>query len=307
VLVLVSDSTVAAVAFVLLRAPFWATMDTIILPLAAAGAHRSGLGRGAVMGLLTLGWGAASTVGPVIAGGIADGVGDRAAFASMVLWCVLAGLWLIVTARANEAVVDLDRLYGARDLDELREEYERIAASYDSELIEKMGYRSPQAVAAAVQRFLRPNARLLDAGAGTGLLGLALKDVGFTRLDGLDLSPAMLAEAARKGVYGDLREARLGDALEYATGTYDGVAAAGVLTVGHAPASCLDELVRVTKPGGHVIFTLRSDQTLPGYAEKMAELEQAERWMLVERGEEFQALPAGEPEVRVRVWVFRVL
>jgi MFS family permease len=307
VLVLVSDSTVAAVAFVLLRAPFWATMDTIILPLAAAGAHRSALGRGSVMGLLTLGWGGASTVGPVIAGGIADGVGDRAAFASMVVWCGLAGLWLLRTARATEAVVDLDRLYGARDLDELREEYERIAASYDSELIDGMGYRSPQAVAAAAQRFLPPDARLLDAGAGTGLLGSALKDLGFTRLDGLDLSPAMLAQAARKGVYGDLREARLGDALEYATGAYDGVAAAGVLTVGHAPASCLDELVRVTKPGGHVIFTLRSDQTLPGYAEKIAELEQAERWTLVERGEEFQALPAGEPEVRVRVWVFRVL
>ena len=50
VLVLSSTSTVAAVAFVLLRAPPWSTMDTIIYPLAAAGAHRSALGRGSVMG-----------------------------------------------------------------------------------------------------------------------------------------------------------------------------------------------------------------------------------------------------------------
>jgi hypothetical protein len=80
-----------------------------------------------------------------------------------------------------------------------------------------------------------------------------------------------------------------------------------VLTVGHAPAECLDELVRVTRPGGHVIFTLRSDQTPPGYDEKMAELEDTHRWQLVERGDEFQALPVAEPEVLVRVWVFRVL
>jgi MFS family permease len=305
VLVIVSDSTLAAVAFVLLRAPFWATMDTIILPLAAAGAHRSALGRGAVMGLLTLGWGAASTVGPVVAGGIADGVGDRAAFASMVGWCALAGLWLLRPARAT--AVDLDRLYGARNLDELRDEYERIAPTYDRALLDGMGYLSPDAVAAVARRLLPPDARVLDVGAGTGLLGVALAEAGFTRLDALDLSPAMLAEAERKDVYGDLREGRLGERLDYESGAYDGVAAAGVLTTGHAPASCLDELVRVTRPGGHIIFTLRSDQVPPGYTEKIAELERAERWTLVEQGEAFQALPVGEPEVLVRVWVFRVL
>ena len=82
---------------------------------------------------------------------------------------------------------------------------------------------------------------------------------------------------------------------------------AGVLTAGHAPATTLDELVRVTRPGGHVIFTLRSDTALPGFDDKIAELERARRWTLVDRGDEFQALPRGEPEVLVRVWAFRVL
>jgi hypothetical protein len=84
------------------------------------------------------------------------------------------------------------------------------------------------------------------------------------------------------------------------------VVAAGVLTTGHAPATCLDELVRITRPGGHVIFTLRSDQVPPGYEQKIVELEQSGRWQLLERGDEFQALPTGEPEVLVRVWTFRV-
>jgi MFS family permease len=309
VLVLASSSTLAAVSFILLRAPFWSTMDTIIYPLAAAGAHRSALGRGSVMGLLTVGWASASTVGPLIAGAIADGLSAQAAYAVMMACCAALGIWLLRASPRPEqnAHVDLDRLYGAGTLDELRGEYERIASAYDDELIDGMGYRSPAAVAGVARRLLPADARILDVGAGTGLLGVALADAGFESLDGLDLSPAMLTEAARKGVYGELREGRLGDELDYETGDYDGVVAAGVLTAGHAPASCLDELVRITRPGGHVIFTLRSDQRLPGYDEKMAELSDAGRWEPVERGDEFQALPSGEPDVLVRVWAFRVL
>ena len=310
VLVLISPSTVAAVAFVLLRAPPWSTMDTIIYPLAAKGAHRSALGRGSVMGLVMLGWAAASTIGPILAGAIADSAGDRVAYAVMIMVCALVGLWLLRAGRqasAPRVAVDLSRLYGAVDLDELRSEYDRIASAYDVGVGEKMGYASPDAVAAVAERLLAPNASILDAGAGTGLLGVALTGAGFGRLDGIDLSAGMLDEAARKGVYRDLREGRLGDALSYETGSYDGVVSAGVLTAGHAPASSLDELVRVTRRGGHVIFTLRSDRAPPGFDDKIAELERTGRWELVERGDEFQALPAGEPAVLVRVWAFRVL
>jgi MFS family permease len=310
-LVLASSSTLAAVAFILLRAPAWSTMDTIIYPLAAAGAHRSAIGRGSVMGLVMLGWAAASTVGPLLAGGIADVAGDRAAYAVMIGFCVLIGGWLLRTSSRvarPRASIDLERLYGARNLDELRSEYDRIATAYDAALVEGLGYRSPGAVAAVARRLLEPSARVLDVGAGTGLLGAELAEAGFTRLDGLDLSPGMLSEARSKGVYGELREARLGDELEYETAGYDGVVAAGVLTTGHAPAESLDELVRITKPGGHVIFTLRSDDGgPPGFDEKIVELEDARRWELVERGAEFQAMPVGEPDVLVRVWAFRVL
>lgn len=310
VLPLSSTSTVVVVAFVLLRAPPWSTMDTIIYPLAAAGAHRSALGRGSVMGLVMLGWAAASTVGPILAGAIADALGDRAAYVVMLAVCMLVGGWLLYTARHASTVhasVDLSRLYGADDLDTLRTEYDRIATAYDVGVGEKMGYSSPQAVARVAERLLHLDDEILDAGAGTGLLGSTLASTGFRRLDGVDMSPGMLREAARKGVYRDLRAGTLGEPLAYETGSYDGVVSAGVLTAGHAPASSLDELVRVTRRGGHVIFTLRSDQPLPGFDDKIAELAHAGRWELIERGEEFQALPEGEPDVLVRVWAFRVL
>jgi SAM-dependent methyltransferase len=116
----------------------------------------------------------------------------------------------------------------------------------------------------------------------------------------------MLAEAERKGVYRSLVEARLGERLPYEDASYDAVVSSGVLTTGHAPASSLDELARITRAGGHVVFTLRSDETPPGYDEKIAELLARARWELVERGDEFQAMPTSEPDVLVRVWAFRV-
>jgi SAM-dependent methyltransferase/MFS family permease len=312
-LVIASSSTAAAVAFILLRAPFWSTMDTIILPLAATGAHRSLIGRGSVMGLLTLSWAAASTAGPLIAGALAGASGADAAFALMILWCALAGMWLFRAGPSRRRVeaavpdVDLHRLYDATSVDELRDEYDRIAASYDTWLIDDMGYRSPSSVVDVARRLLSSDARILDAGAGTGLLGHELAQAGFTNLEGLDMSGEMLSQAAGKGVYRDLREGMLGDPLDYPSGTYDSVVSAGVLTTGHAPAACLDELVRITRAGGLVIFTLRSDEMPPGYEDKMAELESAGNWTLVEQGDEFQALPIGEPEVLVRVWAYRVL
>ena len=79
-----------------------------------------------------------------------------------------------------------------------------------------------------------------------------------------------------------------------------------MLTTGHAPASSLDELVRVTRPGGHIVFTLRADRMPPGYDAKLTELVEAGCWELVERGDEFQAMPTSEPDVLVRVWAFRI-
>ncbi len=74
-------------------------------------------------------------------------------------------------------------------------------------------------VATVCIRVLEREHHILDAGAGTGLLGVALAEAGFRTLDALDLSPAMLVEAERKGVYDELCEGRLGDALPNASGS----------------------------------------------------------------------------------------
>jgi precorrin-6B methylase 2 len=53
-------------------------------------------------------------------------------------------------------------------------EYERIADAYDHELAGPEDCLSPAAVAAVCLRVLARDARVLDVGAGTGLLGVAL-------------------------------------------------------------------------------------------------------------------------------------
>ena len=51
-------------------------------------------------------------------------------------------------------------------------------------------------------KFLPQNdVEILDFGGGTRVSGLALKEAGFSAIDGIDLSPEMLQAAASHGVY----------------------------------------------------------------------------------------------------------
>ena len=99
----------------------------------------------------------------------------------------------------------------------------------------------------------------------------------------------------------------MGETLDYDTDSFDAVVTVGVLTVGHAPASSLEELVRVTKPGGHIVFSLRPDvYEGNGFREKQDDLVAQGKWKLAEMTDEFQPMPKGEPEVTHRVWVYQV-
>ena len=115
-------------------------------------------------------------------------------------------------------------------------------------------------------------------------------------------------EARLKGVYREYHKMNMGDPLEFATDSFDAVVSVGALTVGHAPAKSIDELVRITRPGGHIIYTLRPDLLVDGgFKEKHSELEAAGKWRLAEMGEPTKILPKGEPDVYHQVWVFEVL
>jgi predicted MFS family arabinose efflux permease len=51
------------------------------------------------MGLVMLAWGVASTLGPLLAGGLSDRWSARAVYAGMILFCALVGIALLRTSR----------------------------------------------------------------------------------------------------------------------------------------------------------------------------------------------------------------
>ena len=199
-------------------------------------------------------------------------------------------------------------VYSARDNQELAERYDQWAKDYDSDLEHEFGWLGPQRAAVIFARHVPKHARVLDAGAGTGLAGEALAKLGYRHLVAMDLSQAMLEEARTKGVYREFHQMVMGEPLNFPSSSFDAVVSVGVLTVGHAPAGSLDELVRVTRAGGYLVFTLRPDVYEGGpFKEKLDFLATAGKWHLVEVSETFQPLPKGEPEVFHQVWVYQVL
>jgi SAM-dependent methyltransferase len=204
----------------------------------------------------------------------------------------------------------LSRVYGARSNGELQTLYDAWADHYDQDLA-AFGYTYPALMAGLVARHVRElDNPILDAGAGTGILGSILHALGYDRLVAIDLSDGMLAVARRKGVYNELRNRTLGQPLDFADDSFGAAISAGVLTVGHAPPDSLDELVRVTRPGGHVIFTLSAPvYEEGGFRQKLDALAAAGRWRAVDVTRPWQALPNAPSEHAhaSRAYAFRVL
>jgi SAM-dependent methyltransferase len=198
-------------------------------------------------------------------------------------------------------------IYSSRNNKELAERYDQWAKDYDTDLDKEFGWLGPQRAVQFFIKYVPKDAKILDAGAGTGLVGELLARQGYKDLVAMDLSKGMLKKARKKKAYREFHQMVMGEPLDYATDSFNAVISVGVLTVGHAPASSLDELIRITKPGGYIVFSLRPDVYRDnGFKEKQDNLEAAEKWKLVEASEEFQPLPKGEPDVYHQIWVYQI-
>ena len=198
-------------------------------------------------------------------------------------------------------------VYSSQNNQELEERYDQWAGDYDKDLDVDFGWIAPQRVVDHFVKHVPKDARILDAGAGTGLVGELLHKLSYPSLVAMDLSQGMLEEARKKGVYQEFHQMVMGETLDFPSDSFGAVITVGVLTVGHAPASSLYELVRVTRPGGYIAFSLRPDiYEKDGFKEIQAGLESEGKWKLVEVSEQFHALPIGEPDVFHQVWVYQV-
>ena len=198
-------------------------------------------------------------------------------------------------------------IYSSKNNEELAERYDEWAESYDQELEEDYGWQIPQLMAEELSRLTPTSGRILDAGAGTGLVGRYLEALGYNNLVAIDISNEMLSKAREKGVYKELHQMDLGEPLDFKDDVFDAVVCAGVLTFSHAPAKSLYEMVRVTKPGGYILYSLRTDAyESMGFEAITGELGSRDKWQMVEK-KGHQSFPKKEQEVVHDIWVYEVL
>ena len=135
-------------------------------------------------------------------------------------------------------------------------------------------------------------------------MGQILGFMGYRRITGIDASEGMLQAAKIKGCYFDLHKMLLGAEIDLPPESFDVVTAAGVLTHGHAPPEALDGLVKVSKPGAPIIFSI-SEVVLEegGFAKKISELEEKGNWTLEERSDRFRTFPFSDRYEDLRHWI----
>jgi predicted TPR repeat methyltransferase len=204
----------------------------------------------------------------------------------------------------------LAKAYALKEVADTRTLYDEWAATYDTEMADQtQDYVGPTLAAVYTLKCLGPekiaNAKILDAGCGTGLVGVQLAKVGAKHIDGVDLSEGMLDIARKANVYEDLKPTDLTAPLVYKNGTYDAIVCIGTFTQGHVGPDAFSEFVRVTSKGGFIVATvLASIWENGGYEAKVAGLAEEGKVKLLSSELEDYRRGAG---VQARMIVLQVL
>jgi predicted TPR repeat methyltransferase len=135
--------------------------------------------------------------------------------------------------------------------------FDQYARRFDTALVDALGYRGPELLRRAVDRTL-PTGPLdiLDLGCGTGLAGAAFADR-RRRLDGIDLSPAMILQAMARGIYDRLEPGEIAAVLAGWPDRYDLVLAADVAVYIGDLGPLFAAARGVLRPGG--LFALTAE------------------------------------------------
>ncbi len=93
----------------------------------------------------------------------------------------------------------------------------------------------------------------------------------------------MLQKAKEKQDYRSLIQADLTKPLYLDSHLYDAIISVGIFTLGHVGPDAFSELIRITKPGGIICFTVRQEAWVEHeYRKRTMEFELAKKWELKE-------------------------
>ena len=149
---------------------------------------------------------------------------------------------------------DLENTYKLASAADIVDYYHTFATSYDTGFVQEMGYHYPKAIAEAYQKQATvDDTPVADIGCGTGIVAAELH-LAPDQIDGMDISPEMLALAQEKGFYRRLYEVDLTGDLSAIDNAYGAVVSAGTFTFGHLGPAPLRGLLRIARPGALFII-----------------------------------------------------
>jgi len=182
----------------------------------------------------------------------------------------------ILSAADKEFVIKFYQDLAERQSDKETAEFYNENTDVYEKLIEIIGYRN-----GAVQKIAKRLFQLfdgdvsdkyvIDIGAGTGVVGEEMSQLGFKNLDGLDMSKYMLENCRGKGVYRNLYPVPLEckPTKNIEKNRYDAAISSGCFFEGHISLEALSELIRMVKPGGYIMYTLNDPEYKLNYMEVM--------------------------------------
>ena len=164
------------------------------------------------------------------------------------------------TVRAVPTDPFLEHAYELETLEDTLAFYARWAETYDAHVERRLGYIAARDSARQLAEHLSDrSALILDIGCGTGLTAHYLTTAGFSRFDGIDITPEMIDAARKRGIYRLLYEADLTKPLDIADQLYDAAISTGTFTIAHVGSESLSEIVRVLKRGGLFACTVHEE------------------------------------------------
>lgn len=163
-------------------------------------------------------------------------------------------------------------------------------AKYDQDLREE-NFRGPNISADTVAQLYpdNKNVSILDVAAGSGFAGEKLKLKGYNNVDALEPSEGMLQLAKDKKIYNRHFLAYLSPDSGVESNHYDVTLICGGMGQGHIPCNAVEDMIRMTKEGGHVVIVMREMYltTVVDYKDRLEPMFQdwvsKGRWQLTSR------------------------
>ena len=134
--------------------------------------------------------------------------------------------------------------------------FDDFADRFEHTLVDRLAYATPVRLARFLQQHGADGANsVLDLGCGTGLMARELARSGRD-IDGVDLSPRMLAHARAKGLYRELHAAELVQFLRAASAHWELIVAADVFVYVAELQPVFAAVFQSLPPGGCFAFTV---------------------------------------------------